>query len=597
MADSSGRSKFTYLSDPPVSTRPFSIIVDKDKCIGCGVCIKQCPCQTIEMVKRDAASEKQHPACQFNCPSGIDVRGYLKIISEGGSLGDAWNLITQANPMPAITGRVCPHPCETACNRSYLDSGVNVHSIERAIGDYGIENNLAFEKPDRKAKAKVAVVGSGPSGMSCAYQLAKAGYEVTVFEASNRPGGMLMYAIPKYRLPEAVVNAELGRIIDLGITMKYNTAVGRDISLDDLRNQFKAVYLAIGAQGSTALGVKGEDSPNVLTGLNFLKSLKEGTPVKIGKKVLVIGGGNTAVDAARAARRMGSEVSILYRRTITEMPAYAQEVEAAQQEGIAIEYLCSPVKIEWNGKGSATCQRMELGKPDKSGRPAPVPIKGSEFSLPFDTLIAAVGQDINAAGFESLMGKTSWISVDTFGQTGLKGIFAGGDAATGPGMVTEAIGAGRRAALAIDAFIQGKKPETPEFKEISYKDIPMNDLKKMARSEAKELGIEQRLASMDAEVILPLGQAETLIEGKRCLGCGLSEPKFSGQQYFGKICIACHNCEAICPQGALAFPHFYRVDKGRWVYDFDYPAERGAGLPNPLGLEKPKPLSEIDSEL
>jgi NADPH-dependent glutamate synthase beta subunit-like oxidoreductase/nitroreductase/NAD-dependent dihydropyrimidine dehydrogenase PreA subunit len=597
MSESFQTSKFSYLSDPPVATRPFTIIVDGDKCIGCGVCIKQCPCQTIEMVKRAAASEKQQPACQFRCPSGIDVRGYLKILADGGTMEDAWRLVTDANPLPAVTGRVCPHPCEASCNRSGLDSGVNIHTIERAIGDYGIEKGLAFEKPAKAGKEKVAVVGAGPSGMSCAYQLARMGYPVTVFEASDRPGGMLSAAIPGYRLPEDVVSREMQRIVDLGVTLSCNTTVGKDITLDELKKKFKAVYLAIGAQAGTAMGISGEDAPSVLTGLAFLKSIKDNKPLAIGKKVLVVGGGNTAVDAARAARRIGSDVKIIYRRTLAQMPAYAEEVEAAMLEGIAIDFLCAPVKIEGNGKGlTATCQKMELGSPDASGRPAPVPVKGSEFGLAFDTIISAIGQNLMAAGLEPLVGKSPWIIADAFGQTGEQGVFAGGDAASGPGMVAEAIGAGHKAALAVDAYIRGVKPGIPEMKEISYQDVPLNDKKKIARKEAGKLGVKERLAKGDAEVSLPLAAAAVLEEGKRCLVCGLQEPKFTGQQYFGKICIACHSCEAICPQGAISFPHYYRVDKGRWAYDFDYP-EKGMGLPNPLRLEKPVPLTEIESEL
>jgi NADPH-dependent glutamate synthase beta subunit-like oxidoreductase/nitroreductase len=588
-------SKFRYLNDPPVVSRPFSIKVDGDKCIGCGVCIKQCPCQTIEMTARKEASLQQLPACQYRCPAGIDIRGYLQILTKGGSHEDAWKTVTETNPMPAVTGRVCPHPCEGSCNRSGVDTPLNIHNIERSVGDYGIEKGLSFDKPARVLKEKVAVIGSGPSGMSCAYQLARMGYQVTVFESAAKPGGMLSYAIPRYRLPESVVDSELKRIIDLGITMKLGTTVGKDVSLDELKKEFNAVYVALGAQGSSALGIKGEDAGNVYAGLSFLKSVKENKPLKIGKKVVVVGGGNTAIDAARSARRMGSEVTILYRRTLSEMPANPEEVDAAKQEGVVIEFLCGPVAVSGNGKGAVTCRKMELGAPDESGRPRPVPIKGSDFDVSFDTLIAAIGQDIKPEGFESLLG-SSWFVVDPLGRTSEKGIFAGGDAAAGPGIVSEAIGAGRKAAIAIDAFIRGKKADLPEKKEISYRDVPLYDLPQIARNNAQELAADKRFVQADAEVNLPLGQAQVAAESKRCLGCGLQEPKFVGMNYFGKICIACHNCEAVCPQGALSFPHFYRVDKGRWAYDFDYP-EKGQGMPNPLMLNKPAPFSEIEQQL
>jgi NADPH-dependent glutamate synthase beta subunit-like oxidoreductase/nitroreductase/Pyruvate/2-oxoacid:ferredoxin oxidoreductase delta subunit len=588
-------SKFRYLNDPPVATRPFSISVDPDKCIGCGVCIKQCPCQTIEMVQRKEPSSFQVPACQYRCPAGTDIRAYLGMLSKGGSLEEAWRIITETNPFPAVTGRVCPHPCEAGCNREGVDDALNIHGMERTIGDYGIEKGLAFTKPEKARKEKVAVIGSGPSGLSCAYQLARLGYGVTVFEADPKPGGMLTYAIPRYRLPEAVVDAEIKRIVDLGVTLKLGVTAGKDISLDNLKKEFKAVYVAPGAQGSTALGIEGEGE-NLYTGLAFLRSVKEKKPLALGKKVIVIGGGNTALDAARTARRMGSDVTILYRRTASEMPAHREEVDAAVAEGVKIDFLCAPVAAAKNGKGRLTCRKMELGPADASGRPAPVPIKGSEFDVPFDTVIAAVGQDLRAEGFESLTG-SPWLAADALGVTKEKGVFAGGDAATGPGMVSEAVGAGWKAALAIDAFISGKKAELPVKKLIDYSGVPLNDRKKISRTSAAELGVDQRLKETDAEVNLALDSGQVSAESKRCLGCGLQEPKFTGMQYFGKICIACHNCEAVCPQEALKFPSFYQVNKGRWAYDFDYPEAPGLGMPNPLMLEKPAPFAEIEHQL
>jgi NADPH-dependent glutamate synthase beta subunit-like oxidoreductase/nitroreductase len=596
MSASFDPSKFKYLNDPPVVSRPFSIKVDQDKCIGCGVCIKQCPCQTLEMVARKETSTLQQPSCQYHCPAGTNIRDYLQILSKGGSFEDAWRIITKTNPMPAITGRVCPHPCESSCNRSGVDSSLNVSSLERAVGDYGIEKGLAFEKPAKALKEKVAVVGSGPSGMSCAYQLARLGYQVTVYETNRKPGGMLTYAIPSYRLPEAVVDSELQKIIDFGITMKLGTTVGKDVLIDNLKKEFTAIYVAVGAQAGTALGIKGEEAKDVYSGLAFLKSIKDNNPLKLGKKVVVIGGGNTAIDSARAVRRMGSDVTILYRRTASEMPAHEAEVEAAQAEGVKINFLCAPVSVSADGKGSVSCVRMELGELDESGRPRPMPVKGSEFEVAFDTLITAVGQALLPEGFEGLLG-SSWIGADELGRTSQKGIFAGGDATSGPGLVAEAIGAGSKAARAIDAFINGKKVALPEKKEISYKDVPLNDWPKLVRSEVKELPVEQRLANANAEVNMPLSPEQVQSEGKRCLGCGMQEPKFTGMPYFGKVCLACHNCEAICPQGALSFPYYYQIDKGRWAYDFDYPSEAGQGMPNPLMLKKPLPFSEIESKL
>jgi len=593
MSGSFKSSKFKYLNDPPVVSRPFSIKVDQDKCIGCGVCIKQCPCQTLEMVPRKEASNLQSPACQYHCPAGTEIRKYTELLSKDGPLEEAWKIITETNPFPAVTGRVCPHPCETGCNRYGVDSSLNIHGMERAIGDYAIEKNLSFTKPDKSLDKKVAIVGSGPSGLSCAYQLARLGYNVTVYESDSRPGGMFS-SIPRYRLPDAVVDAEINRILDLGIIMKTGVSIGKDISLENIKKDFTAVYVAPGAQGSTSLGITGEEN-YIYSGLAFLKSVKQGHPFVIGKNVVVIGGGNTAIDTARAARRMGSDVTILYRRTASEMPAHKGEVEAAVQEGVKINFLCAPVAAAKNGRGSLTCLRMELGPADESGRPKPVPVKGSEFNIVFDTLIAAVGQDIKPEGFDGLLG-SSWIAADPLGLTKEKGIFAGGDAVTGPGLVAEAIGAGRKAAMAIDAYMNGKKAELPAKKEIDYSGVPLNDRKNIARYDAAALSVADRLKNIDAEVNLALNIRQVFDESKRCLGCGLQEPKFTGMPYFGKVCLACHNCEAICPQGALSFPYYYQVDKGRWAYDFDYAAP-GQGMPNPLMLEKAVPLNEIESQL
>ncbi|PKN53569.1 MAG: hypothetical protein CVU55_00135 [Deltaproteobacteria bacterium HGW-Deltaproteobacteria-13] len=468
------------------------------------------------------------------------------------------------------------------------------------MGDYGLEKGLAFEKTSQKKNEKVAIIGSGPAGLSCAYQLAKLGYDVTVFEAASRPGGMLRYAIPAYRLPEKVVDAEIGRIVNLGVTMKLGTVVGKDISFDELKKQFKAVYVAIGAQGSTAMGVEGEDG-KVLSGLAFLKSVKEKNPIKIGKKVVVIGGGNTAIDAARTARRMGSDVTILYRRTVAEMPAHVEEINAAKEEGVKIQFLCAPVKVSGS---SVTCTKMELGSPDASGRPKPMPVKGSEFDVQCETLIAAIGQDLNLTGLENIPRAANWINANILGQTAENGIFAGGDAVTGPGLVAEAIGAGRKAALGIDAFIRGVKIELPKKMEISYKGIPLmgaphfRDTEDFKRTDGAKLDAAKRLSSPDAEEALPFGQDKALSESRRCLGCGSYKASFQGfPEYFGKICLACHDCETICPNGAVIMPHFYRVDEGRFATDYDFPLYSRDGMPNPLRMERPAPFKEIESQI
>lgn len=597
--------KFRKMVDPPVVSAPFTLIVDEDKCMGCGVCIKNCPGSSIDMAPKSRYSDVQAPACQYHCPAGTDIREYMKLLNDGASLAEAWKVLTRNNPFPAVTGRVCPHPCESSCNRTYFDgAAVNIHCVERTVGDYGLEQGLAFEKFSQKKNEKIAVVGSGPAGLSCAYQLARIGYDVTVFEAAPKSGGMLRYAIPAYRLPESVVDAEIGRIVNLGVTMKLGTVVGKDIALDELKKQFKAVYVAVGAQGSSSLGVEGEDG-RVLSGLAFLKSVREKNPVKIGKKVAVIGGGNTAIDAARTARRMGAEVTILYRRTVAEMPAHEEEVKAAGEEGVKFQFLCAPVKIGGSSNSvTVTCTKMELGSPDASGRPKPAPVKGSEFDAQCETVIAAIGQDLNLTGLDNIPLAGKWIGATILGETAEKGVFAGGDAVTGPGLVAEAIGAGRKAARGIDAFIRGVTYELPQKMEISYKGIPLmgaphfRDTEDFRRNDGEKLDAARRLASPDAEDALPFGREEAVSESKRCLNCGSCKASFAGfPEYFGKICLACHDCETVCPNHALLMPNFYRVDEGRFASDYDFPLDSRDGMPNPLRLGRPAPFREIESQI
>ena len=600
MSEAFQSSKFKYLSDPPVVTRPFSVEIDEDKCIGCGVCIKQCPCQTVEMVGRDAPSERQQPACQFACPAGVDVRGYLKVLGDGGSLAEAWKILSENNPFSAITGRVCPHPCETSCNRYYIDDAVSINALECFIGDFAVQNTLVFDKIKSTRKEKVAIVGSGPSGMACAYFLARRGYRVTVFESRDKPGGMLTHAIPGYRLPNVVVQKEFQRVIDLGVEVRYNTRVGKDISLDEIRKTYQAVYIAVGAQDSPALGIEGEDAGNVLPGLDFLRMLAEGKTVSLGKKVIVVGGGNTAIDSARSARRSGSDVTVIYRRSENEMPAYDSEIEEARNEGVKIEFLAAPAKINSDDSNTArtvTCIRMKLGKEDASGRPKPIPVKGSEFTLEMDSLIAAIGQEADMTGFDSLEEKSGWIQADNNGMTSQKGVFAGGDIAAGPGTVSEAIGMGGRAARAIEAFIQGKTLPLDDKMEIDYRDIPLYDHQKIPRNVAPALDITTRLKEPDAQVNLSLSLEQVNEEKNRCIQCGMYKPKFTGIQYFGKICIACHNCEAICPNEALSFPHFYQINEGRWAHDCDYPTDGNNGYPNPLMRGKVPAFDSIKAQL
>ena len=369
------------------------------------------------------------PPCAGHCPNGNEIRELLTTIAQAEAYGQTnqqafeqvWQRLAERNPFPAVCGRVCPHPCEDNCNRTAKDGGVAMNAIERFLGDFGISQGLKLSKLSNGTHTeKVAVVGAGPAGLSCAYQLARRGYAVTVFEAFPQPGGMLRYGIPRYRLPREVLDAEIQRILDLGVELKCNCMIGRELTMAELRQQYQAVFVGIGAQKSLRLRIPGEDAPNVFTGTEFLNRVNSGEKVEIGDKVMVIGGGDTAIDAARVSHRLGADVTLLYRRTRAEMPAAASEIEGAIEEGVKIEFLAAPVEVlQAEGRAVALRSlRMELGEPDASGRPRPVAIEGSEFELPVTAIIAAISQEPEFEGFDELHSGKDWIKTGDWGDPG-----------------------------------------------------------------------------------------------------------------------------------------------------------------------------------
>ncbi len=402
--------------------------------------------------------------CQNTCPVGMDVPGYISMIAAG-RFEEAIRIGRETNPFLSVCGRVCDHPCMIKCRRNQLDEPVAIRSLKRFIGDYAREKNIIpnIWISSEKHNERVAVIGSGPSGLGCAYFLARLGYPVTVFERLPIAGGMMAVGIPEYRLPKDVLEAEIQAICDLGVEIKTGTTVGEDVKVGDLFTQgYKAIYAAVGMYGDRELGIPGEDADQVMQGVDFLTEVNLGKKVQVGKKTAVVGGGNTAVDAARTALRLGAEkVTIIYRRTQEEMPAFEDEILEAGEEGIEIIFLAAPVRILLGDEGQVTgveCIRMRLGEYDDWGRRRPVPIEDSAFQLEVDTVIPAIGEfaDIREL-FEDIAietNKDGTISIDEEGRTSTAGIFAGGDVAFGAATVIKAVAAGERAAVSIDRFLR-----------------------------------------------------------------------------------------------------------------------------------------------
>ncbi|MFH0856128.1 MAG: NADPH-dependent glutamate synthase [Candidatus Omnitrophota bacterium] len=414
----------------------------------------------------------QEPACLKGCPVGIDIPGFIKLIKEG-KQKNALDKIKERNNLPAVCGRVCPqeNQCEAACILNKKNAPINIGALERYASD--CQTDCTGRLPITPALEKIAVVGSGPAGLTCAADLAKLGFKVALFESLHIPGGVLVYGIPEFRLPKKIVQNEVDYIKGLGVDIRIDTLIGNTFSLEDLRQEgFKAIFLATGAGLPQFLGIEGENLPGVysanefLTRLNLMKAYKfpeYATPLNIGEKTAVIGGGNVALDCSRAALRLASRVKIVYRRGQNEMPGRREEVENAKEEGVEFHLLTQPVKVLANGDGSVKgleCIKMELGEPEATGRRRPVPLKDSAFFLEADTVIIAIGQNPNPLLPKATQGLVTnndgTIKVDDNFMTSLPGVFAGGDIISGADTVISAMGAGKKAALAIEKYIKDK---------------------------------------------------------------------------------------------------------------------------------------------
>ncbi|GAB6136192.1 FAD-dependent oxidoreductase [Thermococcus prieurii] len=403
--------------------------------------------------------------CQDACPAHADIQGYLALIAMG-KYHEAVKLMKEKYILPAVLGRVCPAFCEEACRRNLVDEPVGIRLAKRFAADYDLENGpWMLEIPPSTGK-RVAVVGGGPAGLACAYYLRLKGHEVTIFEAMPELGGMTRYGIPEYRLPRDVLDKDIATVINTGIEVRTNTALGRDVSLEELREKYDAVFLAVGAWKSRKMGIPGEDLEGVMHGIEFLRKVNTGEEVKLGERVIVVGGGNTAMDVARTALRLGAKVTVVYRRSKAEMPANEREVEEAIEEGVEFLFLANPVRIIGDGRvEEVELVRMRLGEPDSSGRRRPVPVEGSEFRVKADNVILAIGQYcdeefLKSLGIEARRGRAVVDEITL--QTNVPGVFAGGDLVLGPSTVIESIATGRRGALMIDLYLRGRLEKARE---------------------------------------------------------------------------------------------------------------------------------------
>ncbi len=540
--------------------------------------------------QRPQQTEK-HPPCIAGCPAGNDVRRWINTVSlhekTGISVDEAFDtafqLLAETNPIPSALGRVCPHPCEDSCNRKEKDGAVAVNALERFLGDRALERKLALPTlaPAGSQKEKIAVVGAGPAGLSCAYQLARRGYKVTVFESLAEAGGMLRYGIPDYRLPRDVLAAEIKRIADLGVEIRCNTKVGKDVAFDALQKDYDAVFVGIGAHEGKKIKVEGEDGPGVYTGTELLRQIAMGTPPSIGEKVAVIGGGNTAIDAARICRRLpagdakkqGADVTLFYRRTRKEMPAIEEEVVGAVEENVKIEFLSAPSKIIRDGSGKVVklvVERMKLGDPDASGRRSPVPT-GDFVEHQIDTVITAVSQEPDFGSVGGPLAGSRWLQADKWGTTSAPKVWTGGDDIQ-LALVTTAVGQGRAAAESIHATLRGGQPQEPaKGPDITPTRLKIDFYEPKERAKRGYVEAAARLANPQAEIDKGITQEQALAEVKRCFSCGLCfgcercwmfctpscftkvDEKKPGSFYKIKLdtCDGCKKCVDECPCGFL----------------------------------------------
>ena len=482
------------------------------------------------------------PPCNAGCPAGENIQEWLRLMKNGHE-ESAWRQLTRDNPFPAIHGRVCYHPCEVVCNRKELDGSVSIHSVERFLGDTAIERGWQFEKPRANTGRRVLVIGAGPSGLSAAYHLTRLGHTVEIRDAGEQAGGMMRYGIPSYRLPRNVLDAEVARLVEMGVTITLDHTV-TDLEQEKREGNFDAVFVAVGAHLSKRIDIPNQDASRMVDAVSFLRDVASGETPKIGEKVAIYGAGNTAMDAARVARRLGAKESVIvYRRTKDQMPAHEFEAEEAEREGVKMNWLRSITSMDAD---DLTVEIMEL---DENGRARGT---GKFEKLEADTVILAVGQDADTAFLKGIPGMNfdgDVVQVDTQTlMTGVPGIFAGGDAVPSERTVTVGVGHGKKAAKMIDAWLNQFAGSTPvKHPIVQFGDLHLWYFGDHKARQQPELADDDRV-SFD-EVVGALTDEEAHFEAKRCLSCG--------------NCFECDGCLGSCPEDAvikLGKDHRYRFD-------------------------------------
>jgi len=549
-----------YIGNFKVKIRRKARYVREDKCTGCGECTKVCPVELDSefdegLSKRKAIytpfpqavpnksviDKRGYPPCRVACPVGVNAQGYIALIAQG-KFREALEVVRRTMPFAGVCGRVCNHPCEIDCERAKVDEPMSIRTLKRFIADYELKVGREKATPVEQTKEdKVGVVGSGPAGLACAYDLVRKGYPVTVFEALPMAGGLLRYGIPDYRLPGKVLDNEIDYVKELGVEIKTSTPV-RELG-QIFEQGYRAIFLGTGASVSQKMGIAGEDTIGIIHALDFLKQVNSESKVSVGDRVAVIGGGNAAIDAARAALRLGAkEVAIIYRRSRLEMPAAATEVGEAEREGVRLYFQAAPVRVlSQNGRLTGIeCICMELGEPDASGRRRPMPVKGSEFTMDVDNVIIAIGQAVDKAGLPKELTYSGWgtLSVDPVTlETNISGIFAGGDVVAGPADVIAAIAAGKEAAESIDRYLSGTDLRQGRPEHITrVKEVSKEGVARKTRAAMPVLDPGKRDGSF-AEVELGFDEKTAIEEAKRCLNCA--------------ACSECLECVKVCEAEAI----------------------------------------------